>query len=128
MSTPSAPRSRSRSRSNDGAVGRLRPAASGGGRSRSRSNDGAVGRSRPAASGGGSDIPEAVAGFNILDSFSKVIQSQPTTTRDSHSQTDECHTLELRDITADGLRRIASTLGFGAAARTMIKQDLVMAI
>ena len=71
MSTPSAPRSRSRSRSNDGAVGRL----------------------RPAASGGGSDIPEAVAGY-ILDSFSKVIQSQPTTTRDSHSQTDECHTLD----------------------------------
>ena len=45
MSTPSALRSRSRSRSNDGAVGRL----------------------RPAASGGGSDISEAVAGFNILD-------------------------------------------------------------
>ena len=127
MSTPSAPRSRSRSRSNDGAVGRLRPAASGGGRSRSRSNDGAVGRSRPAASGGGSDIPEAVAGY-ILDSWSKVIQSQPTTTRDSHSQTNECHTLELHDITAYGLRRIASTLGCGAAARTMIKQDLVMAI
>ena len=59
MSTPSAPRSRSRSRSNDGAVGRL----------------------RPAASGGGSDIPEAVAGY-ILDSWSKVIQSQPTTTRE----------------------------------------------
>ena len=126
MSTPSAPRSRSRSRSNDGAVGRLRPAASGGGRSRSRSNDGAVGRSRPAASGGGSDIPEAVAGY-ILDSFSKVIQWQPTTTRDSHSQTDECHSLELHDITAYRLRRIATTLGFGAAARMMTKQDLLMA-
>ena len=48
MSTPSAPRSRSRSRSNDGAVGRL----------------------RPAASGGGSDISETIATiahFNILN-------------------------------------------------------------
>ena len=104
MSTPSAPRSRSRSRSNDGAVGRL----------------------RPAASGGGSDISEAVAGY-ILDSRSKDIQSQPTTTRDSHSQTDECHSLELHDITAYRLRRIATTLGFGAAARTLSKQDLLMA-
>ena len=48
MSTPSAPRSRSRSRSNDGAVGRL----------------------RLAASGGGSDISETIATiahFNILN-------------------------------------------------------------
>ena len=48
MSKPSAPRSRSRSRSNDGAVGRL----------------------RPAASGGGSDISETIATiahFNILN-------------------------------------------------------------
>ena len=39
-------------------------------RSRSRSNDGAVGRLRPAASGGGSDISETIATiahFNILN-------------------------------------------------------------
>ena len=53
-----------------------------------------------------------------------------TPTRDGHSQTDERHThiLDLSDITVDGLRKFAVTLGFGGPARTMLKQELAMAI
>ncbi len=55
--------------------------------------------------------------------------AQPETTRDNYTQTVERHTLELHDVTVDGLRKIGASVGLGSStARAMTKDELTRTI